>query len=128
MFSIRAGLWISKRLAYSFIKDLSRANIEWKKNIFPIPVPVVVLCILPNKVLTFIWNIIQLRVNNHTLHLHKLSGGFGVPCLLSYYRAAQIASLTLLNETKGALLNAIDGDNIAISTLIWLPPTFWPSL
>lgn len=62
--------------------------------------PVVVLCILPNKVLKLIWNMNQPMVNGQTLHLHKLSGDLGIPWLL-YYRDAQIAPLALLNAIKG---------------------------
>lgn len=101
-------------------------------RVLPIKVPPHVLRILQRLILTFIWKGGRPRLRKSLLYSPKTSGGLGVPNLATYYKAAQIVTLTHLHATGilpvWALIDVMDTDPIPLSSIHWLPPAQRPKM
>lgn len=101
-------------------------------QVLPISLPMIVLRVLHNKIMKFIWNTRKPKINKHTLYWNKPSGGLVVPPLLHYDRVAELAPIHFVCNSEVPFsepLDTIDCNSTATCISSWMgfPPTYQQS-
>lgn len=78
-----------------------------------------------SKVICFMWRGKNHRVSKQVLFAHKMKGGLGLPLLLLYYQAAQVARLSVAyswgEKPKKVAMEKTVTNRIPINYLKWQP-------
>uniref|UniRef100_A0A8C5QR67 Reverse transcriptase domain-containing protein n=1 Tax=Leptobrachium leishanense TaxID=445787 RepID=A0A8C5QR67_9ANUR len=98
----------------------------------PVPVPPASLAHLQSHMDRFIWHNKRHRVARRVLHRPRVVGGLGVPSLLQYYHAAQLAQFVTFHAPPGTHRWADLESHLFAPDLpqfyFWLPKTYRPIL
>lgn len=88
------------------------------------------LMVFQKKLLQLIWGDKRPRMNKCTLYTPKQKGGLGLPDLLKYFHAAQLAQLTKFNSQKPhtLLIESYSFQFKPISHIMWLPTRDRPQI